>query len=124
MAGISSLSVFFPSYNDALSLPALVAQTFRTACQVTDDFEVIVVNDGSQDHTEQVLAELSVQFGPRLRVVRHASNQGYGGAVRSGFRAAAKDYVFYTDADGQYDITELPRLIEQLGPGIGLVNGY
>ena len=63
-------------------------------------------------------------YGSRLRVVRHTVNQGYGGAVRSGFRAAAKDYVFYTDGDGQYDITELPRLVEALGPGIGLVNGY
>ncbi len=122
--GISGLTVFFPTYNDAPTLPRLVEQTFATAAGVTEDLEVVVVDDGSQDHTEQVLAELSERFGPRLRVVRHAVNQGYGGAVRSGFRAATKDYVFYTDGDGQYDITELPRLVDALRPGIGLVNGY
>ena len=99
-SGIPSLTVFFPAYNDALSLPRLVEQTFATAADVTEDFEVVVVNDGSYDHTDQVLAELCARFGPRLRVVRHAVNQGYGGAVGAGFRAASKDYVFYTDADG------------------------
>src|SRR5262249_31766805 len=121
---LSSLTIFFPAYNDGPSLPALVEQAFRTARQVTEDFEVVVVNDGSLDNTDQVLAELSASLGPRLRVVRHAVNQGYGGAVRGGFAAATKDYVFYTDGDGQYDITELPRLVQAMAPGVGLVNGY
>ena len=122
--GISSISVFFPAYNDAPSLPKLVAETFVAAERLTEDFEVIVVNDGSEDDTNTMLAELGVQFGPRLKVVRHAINQGYGAAVRSGFSAASKEYVFYTDADGQYDVTELPKLVEALKPGVGLVNGY
>lgn len=122
--GISSLSVFFPAYNDARSLPALVERTFAIAPGVTEDFEVIIVNDGSVDDTDRVVAELAARFGPRLRVLCHGSNQGYGAAVRSGFQAATKDYVFYTDGDGQYDVTELPRLVEALRPGIGLVNGY
>ena len=122
--GITGLSVFFPAYNDAPSLPQLVDQTFQTACRLTEDFEVIVVNDGSWDHTDEVLAELQAKLGSRLRVVRHAVNQGYGGAVRSGFEAATKDWIFYTDGDGQYDVTELPRLVEALAPGVGLVNGY
>ena len=122
--GISSLTVFFPAYNDAPSLPGLIGQTFEIAGRLTEDFEVIVVNDGSFDNTDQVLAELGARWGPRLRVVRHPVNQGYGGAVRSGFRAATKDWIFYTDGDPQYDVTELPKLVEALGPGIGLVNGY
>ncbi len=122
--GITSLSVFFPAYNDAPSLPQLVGQAFETAARLTEDFEVIVVNDGSWDNTDEVLAELQRKLGPRLRVVRHAVNRGYGGAVRSGFEAAAKDWIFYTDGDGQYDVTELPRLVEALAPGVGLVNGY
>lgn len=121
---VLSLSVFFPAYNDAPALPKLVAQTFETVRRLTDDFEIIVVNDGSADNTDLVLRELSARFGPRLRVVRHEVNQGYGGAVRSGFRAASKDWVFYTDGDGQYDVTELPRLVDVLAPGVGLVNGY
>ena len=122
--GIGSLSVFFPAYNDAPALPELLERTFAVLPLVADDFEVIVVNDGSQDDTDQVLLRLAARYGPRLRVVRHAVNQGYGAAVGSGFRAAVKDYVFYTDGDAQYDITELPRLIAALQPGIGLVNGY
>ena len=121
---LSSLSVFFPAYNDAPSLPGLVEKTFLTASGLTGDLEVIVVNDGSRDNSDEVLERLQKRFGPRLRVVRHAVNQGYGGAVRSGFLAAVKDWVFYTDGDGQYDVTELPLLVEALAQGVGLVNGY
>jgi len=121
---ISSLTVFFPAYNDAPSLPGLIGRTFEVAGRLTEDFEVIVVNDGSFDQTDQVLTDLQGRWGPRLRVVRHPVNQGYGGAVRSGFRAATKAWVFYTDGDGQYDVTELRHLAAALGPGIGLVNGY
>jgi glycosyltransferase involved in cell wall biosynthesis len=121
---ISSLSVFFPAYNDAPSLPRLIGQTFETVSRLTDDFEIIVVNDGSRDNTEEVLEQLKDRWGPRLRVVRHAVNRGYGGAVRSGFGAASKEWIFYTDGDGQYDVTELPRLVEALAPGVDLVNGY
>lgn len=124
MMGIRSLSVFFPAYNDAPSLPKLTPAAFEAAARVTEDFEVIVVNDGSRDNSDQVLAELGARLGPRLRVVRHAVNRGYGRAVASGFRAATKDWVFYTDGDGQYDISELPKLVEALRPGVGLVNGY
>lgn len=119
-----SLSVFFPAYNDALSLPELLAATFETLQEYVADYEVIVVNDGSRDETAQVLDALSIRYAPYLRVVTHPVNRGYGGALRSGFEAAAKDFVFYTDGDGQYDPRDLPRLLERMGPGTGLVNGY
>lgn len=88
------------------------------------DYEVIVVNDGSQDRTGEVLEELRAKHGPRLRIVTHKVNRGYGGALRSGFAAATKDLVFYTDGDGQYDVGELPKLLQAMGPDVGLVNGY
>jgi glycosyltransferase involved in cell wall biosynthesis len=119
-----SLSVFFPAYNDAPSLAALVRKTFVTLERYVADYEVIVVNDGSRDRTGEVLEELRREYGPRLRVVTHAHNRGYGGALRSGFAAAQKEFVFYTDGDGQYDVGELPRLLELVGPATGLVNGY
>lgn len=119
-----SISAFFPAYNDAPSLPALVAAAFRVLENLTDDFEVIVVNDGSQDDTGAVLERLRREHGERLRVVTHVRNRGYGGALRSGFAAATKDLVFYTDGDGQYDVGELPRLVRLMGPDVGLVNGY
>jgi glycosyltransferase involved in cell wall biosynthesis len=56
--------------------------------------------------------------------VTHAVNRGYGAALRSGFAAATKEFVFYTDGDGQYDPRDLPRLLELMGPQTGLVNGY
>jgi glycosyltransferase involved in cell wall biosynthesis len=120
----SSISVFFPAYNDAPSLPELIARAFRTLEACASDYEVIVVNDGSQDNTAQVLAELQARFGPRLRVVTHPRNMGYGAALRSGFRAAAKELVFYTDGDGQYDVGELPKLLALLAHHTGFVNGY
>jgi len=119
-----SISVFFPAYNDALSLPRLIAKTFDVLRTTTPDYEVIVVNDGSFDNTGEVLASLAMQFAPHLRVITHPENRGYGGALRSGFAAATKDLVFYTDGDGQYDVGEIPKLLELMKADIGLVNGY
>ena len=98
----SGLSVFFPAFNDALSLPSLLERTFETLRRIALDYEV-VVNDGSTDATAEVLEELSQTYAPLLRVVTHPRNLGYGAALRSGFAAATKDYIFYTDGDGQYD---------------------
>lgn len=121
---LPSLTIFFPAYNDAPALPGLIEQAFRQGDRCAADLEVVVVDDASQDDTQEVLARLRERFGPRLRVVRHQTNRGYGGALRSGFQAAAKEFVFYTDGDGQYDLNDLPRLVERMGPGVGLVNGY
>jgi glycosyltransferase involved in cell wall biosynthesis len=119
-----SISVFFPAFNDAPSLPSLIGATFALAGRLTDDFEVIVVNDGSRDNPAAVLERLRRDYGERLRVVTHEVNQGYGAALRSGFAASRKDLVFYTDGDGQYDVNELPVVLERLGPRTGFVNGY
>ncbi len=119
-----SLSVFFPAYNDAPSLPALIHKTFAVLEQYVDDYEVVVVNDGSSDDTGAVLEELSREFSPHLRVETHPENRGYGGALRTGFATATREFVFYTDGDGQYDVGELPRLLELVTPQTGLVNGY
>ena len=121
---VPSLSVLFPAYNDAPALPGLIEKTFAVVSEIAEVFEVIVVNDGSRDNTGAVLRKLRSRFGPRLRVIEHAENRGYGGALRSGFAAATKDYVFYTDGDGQYDTGELPLLLGLAGPETGLVNGF
>jgi glycosyltransferase involved in cell wall biosynthesis len=105
-------------------LPALLATTFRTLAENAEDYEVIVVNDGSRDETAHVLDALCARYGPVLRVITHPVNRGYGAALRSGFAAASKEFVFYTDGDGQYDPAELPLLIERMGPRTGFVNGY
>jgi glycosyltransferase involved in cell wall biosynthesis len=120
----ASLSIFFPAYNDALSLPGLVRKTFAVLEQCVEDYEVIVVNDGSQDNTGEVLEELRKEFAPRMRVVTHPQNRGYGGALRTGFASATRDFVFYTDGDSQYDVAELPLLLALVSDTTGLVNGY
>jgi glycosyltransferase involved in cell wall biosynthesis len=119
-----ALSVFFPAYNDAPSLPGLLARTFAVLEEHVGDYEVIVVNDGSRDRTAEVLEQLRARYHPWLRVVTHEANRGYGGALRSGFAAATRDFVFYTDGDGQYDVGELPKMLAQMAPDVVLVNGY
>jgi glycosyltransferase involved in cell wall biosynthesis len=121
---LTSLSVFFPAYNDAPSIGGLVDNAFAVLRGRVPDFEVIVVNDGSSDKTGDALAELERRYGPAFRVVTHPLNCGYGAALRSGFAAARKDFVFYTDGDGQYDVRELPKLLDRMADDVGLVNGY
>ena len=117
------LSLFFPCYNDARSIGALVERADTVAAGFTADYELIVVDDGSRDDSAQVLAALARRL-PRLRLLSHARNLGYGAALRTGFRNATKDWVFYTDGDGQYDVAELPAMLRQIGEGVDLVNGY
>jgi glycosyltransferase involved in cell wall biosynthesis len=121
---LTSISVFFPAYNDAPSIANLVEKAFDTLRERVPDFEVIVVNDGSFDTTADVLAGLQNRYGDAFRTVTHSENRGYGAALRSGFAAARKDFVFYTDGDGQYDVGELPKLLDRMEADVGLVNGY
>ena len=115
------LSVFFPAYNDASALPALVDKAMAVLHANTDDFELIVVNDGSHDATGEVLDQLSRRHAPWMKVITHQENRGYGAALRSGFAAAQKEFVFYTDGDGQYDVGELPGLLQLMDGDVGLV---
>jgi glycosyltransferase involved in cell wall biosynthesis len=120
----ASLSVFFPAFNDAPVLPSLVQSTFTVLEAHATEFEVIVINDGSRDDTAAVLKSLEQRYGNRLRVVTHQSNRGYGAALRSGFAHATGEYVFYTDGDGQYDVRDIPLLLERAGRSQGWVNGF
>lgn len=117
------LSIFFPAYNDVGTIASLALVAHMTARRLTSDHEVIVVNDGSPDHTGELLDELASHFS-WLRVVHHETNRGYGGALRTGFAAASKELVFYTDGDAQYDPREMESLLEAFGPEVDFVNGY
>lgn len=118
----SGVSVFFPAYNDWGTIASLVVLSASVLRELTDDWEVIVVNDASPDHTGRILSELQ-KMEPRLKVVTHEKNRGYGGALRSGFEAATKEWVFYTDGDAQYDVRELKDLWEHR-EGADMVNGF
>ncbi len=117
------ISVFFPAYNDAKSIGKLVGDVLEVLPSLTDDYEVIVVNDGSADETSEVLRALAAQH-KQVRVVEHETNKGYGGALQSGFRAATKELIFYTDGDGQYDAREIGKLYALLDADTDVVNGY
>jgi glycosyltransferase involved in cell wall biosynthesis len=117
------LSVFFPAYNDSGTIASLVISAIRAARRLTPDFEVIIVNDGSSDATAEIADELARTY-PEVRVVHHQKNRGYGGALRSGFKTATRELVFYTDGDAQYDPAEMEALWNALGHDVDLVNGY
>jgi len=121
---LGSLSIFFPCYNDGGTIGSLVIAALETAAQVTDDYEVIVVDDGSRDMSRTVLTELAELYPDHVRLVFHEHNRGYGGALRSGFAAATKEWIFYTDGDAQYDPRQLVRLVEKAGPDVDVVQGY
>lgn len=94
----STISAFFPAFNDAENLKVLVPQMDEALRRLAEDFEIIVVDDGSTDRTSEVLKGLQQRFS-RLRVVRHPRNLGYGAALRSGFQNSTKGLVSYTDAN-------------------------
>jgi len=107
---ITSLSVFFPCYNEKDSVRSLTEKTLSVIAEICTDYEVILVDDGSSDGTSTIADQLAHEY-PAVRVIHHPQNKGYGAALQSGFRAATKDYVFYTDGDGQFNIGELPKLL-------------
>ena len=117
------LSVFFPAYNDAGTIASLVIRAVQVAGRLTPDFEVIVVNDGSQDATADIVDELARTY-PNVRAVHHPRNRGYGGALRTGFAAATKDLIAYTDGDAQYDPSELDILWNTLTEDADMVTGW
>lgn len=119
----ASITAFFPALNDEATIPHMVTDALAVLPTLTDDYEVLVIDDGSTDGTPRVLDELARRL-PAVRVVRHPENRGYGAALASGFRHAGKELVFYTDGDGQYDVAELARLTPLMTEGVSVVNGY
>lgn len=107
---LASLSVFFPCYNEEKNVPIMVEQAARFLPTIAEKFEIIVVNDGSTDQTAAVTQNLQKQY-PQLRLVSHKENLGYGASLRTGFKASRYDWIFYTDGDAQFDMTELTKFI-------------
>lgn len=117
-----SISVFFPCYNDKSSIKTLVKDAFFVLKNLTNKYEVLVVNDGSTDESGIVLKQLQKKY-KKLKIISHKKNLGYGAALRTGFKAADGDLIFYTDGDGQYDVKELPLLLKAMVGNINFVNG-
>ncbi|KKU45816.1 MAG: Glycosyltransferase [Microgenomates group bacterium GW2011_GWA2_46_7] len=119
---LTSLSIFMPAYNEEGNIAATILDASRAAGSVTKDYEIIVVNDGSHDKTASIVTDLS-KLDPHLRLLNHRLNRGYGAAVKTGMSACRKDWIFFTDSDGQFHYDELARFVEATNSA-DLVMGY
>lgn len=104
------LSVFFPCHNEEGNVERVVSNALEVLPGISDDYEIIVVDDGSTDATGAIADRLAAEH-EAVSVIHHEQNRGYGGALQSGFRAATKEWVFYTDGDGQFNLKDLPGLL-------------
>ena len=116
MNRLSSLSIFFPCYNEAENVERVTHAALEAAPQFAESFEVIIVNDGSRDRTGEIADQRAAKI-PEVRAVHNRPNRGYGGAVARGLTEARMEWIFFTDGDGQFDIGEVPKLIELLDRG-------
>jgi glycosyltransferase involved in cell wall biosynthesis len=118
------LSYFFPAHNEEANLRGLVEEALATLPTLADEFEIVIVDDGSKDATPAIADELAAAH-PTVRAVHHPTNLGYGAALRSGFAAARYAHLAFTDGDRQFHVADLGRLIERLQSGdADVVAGY
>lgn len=116
------LSVVLPAYNEEENIVEAVRRATAMAERLCGDHEIVVVDDGSRDRTAHLVRDLAAT-DPRIRLVRHARNLGYGEALRTGFRTARLEYVFFTDADNQFDLNELEDFLPWAAT-VDVVAGY
>jgi glycosyltransferase involved in cell wall biosynthesis len=117
-----SLTVFFPCYNEEGNVERITQRALEVCRRVSPDFEIIIVNDGSKDSTGEIADRLASQY-PEVKVVHNRPNLGYGGALQAGIRNATKEWIFYTDGDGQFDIEEIKKLLPLRGSST-IVSAY
>ena len=120
---VRELSVVLPAFNEAANIEGVVRKCVAYLAQRVPDYELVVVNDGSADDTGTILDRLQHDIA-RLRPQHHPQNRGYGAALRTGFAAAAKRFVFYMDGDGQFDITDLDKLLPLATDEDHIVTGF
>jgi glycosyltransferase involved in cell wall biosynthesis len=106
-----ALSVILPALNEEGNIERAVRSSADAIAPLVQDYELVVVDDGSRDQTPRILEKLKLEFGRRLSLVTHPTNLGYGIALRAGFDAARGRLVFYTDADNQFDLRELAEFL-------------
>ncbi len=120
--GRYSISAFFPIYNDECTVKKMVMDALSVLRTITDDYEIILVDDCSIDKSGRIADSLAKKYR-QVRVMHHRKNRGYGGALKTGITSARKDLIFYTDGDAQYDARELAKLYPLIG-NADVVNGY
>ena len=120
---VHELSVVLPAFNEEANVDAVVRKCAAYLEARLSEYEILVVNDGSHDRTGDILNRLTSEV-PRLRPLHHAVNRGYGAALRTGFDAATKRFVFYMDGDGQFDINDLDKLLPLATDDDHIVTGF
>ncbi|HEY7523644.1 MAG TPA: glycosyltransferase family 2 protein [Candidatus Limnocylindrales bacterium] len=111
---VPRLSYFFPAHNEDANLRPLVEEALAGLPAIAESFEIVIVDDGSRDRTATIADELAGEHPDVVRVIHHATNLGYGAALRSGFAAAGHELVAFTDGDRQFRVADLARLTERL----------
>jgi len=110
MAARPRVSLFFPVYRDEATVERVTGKAIAVLGELADEYEVIIVDDGSPDRAGE-LADAIAATNPRVRVVHHPKNLGYGEALRSGLRAARYEWIGFTDGDDEYEIGDLAKLL-------------
>jgi len=119
---LKSITVVLPAFNEAENIKVSLDKVRAFLPGISSDWEIIVVNDGSDDNTEWIVKTLA-KTEPRIKCFNHAVNRGYGAALQTGIFEAHKEFIFFMDSDGQFDVGELPRLIEHINQ-YDIVAGY
>jgi len=110
---LSSLTVFYPCYNEEANVERTTEAALKAGRRLCGDLEIIIVDDGSVDRTGEIADALAAKYD-EVRAVHNSPNLGYGGALQRGFREATKDWIFYTDGDGQFDFEDIDNLLPLL----------
>src|SRR3989338_9580254 len=110
---LTSLSIVFPCYTEAENVGGMIEQAVKTAETYGVDYEVVVVDDGSKDSSADIVRSWSAK-NPRVKLVRHEHNQGYGAALRTGFKNVSKDLIFLTDGDNQFQLSDIEKLLAKI----------
>lgn len=107
---IEKLSVFFPAYNEEGNLESTVLKSKKILEGIAKEWEIIIVNDGSKDKTEEIAQKLVKKY-KNIHLITHNPNRGYGAAFKSGLYAAKYPWITFTDSDGQFDFSEIVDFI-------------
>lgn len=110
---INELSVFFPCYNEEANIKNTVNKAIPVLKEITDKWEIIIVDDGSKDNTGKIAKEIQKEYPKNIKIVTHKPNRGYGAAFKSGVYTAQYEWIAFTDSDGQFDFSEITKFIEK-----------
>lgn len=110
---LSSLSIFFPAFNEEKNIAATIKKALVIAPTIASKFEILVIDDGSKDKTAEVVGNIAKKE-KTVKLIKHPKNLGYGAALKTGFYNSSFDYIAYMDSDGQYDFSDIVKMIEKI----------